>query len=505
MRLLYLSVIVGGLGLSWPSDGLAQGIPSAEKQAERFLTAIQKKDFKTIFDASHFYQTELAHILASNPKVLSQKLTTEYYEAKRRALFNETETFPQAYIRQAEAVLGAPSDPAPGLRALMSLLAPSSQRKVIESKREARVDMWSGRTLEVFVVYVSVVYNAPDESPLLEWRLLKEGILVLVLDAKTGWYMGSALIKKGNVFWGKLRPKIINVTWRAEDLSGLRLSMHMIGGAPPYQSMSRCGPWLLERMKEAETSSSDDFDVTVELRKRLPDEAFPIPCAVTITDSAGQTDTVSFESPKWFTGVANYRCWAASPWREWGQAVPESWWCMKPILALRASKEPVVVPPGMPVPEITPQAPTPSAPDVRRPSEGSRMAALTRDIPDVESFHERAKVFDSSFDDVWSAAQHALSRTSLLKRQADRIVTMDRDNGVLVTAPTTHSRLLGESFRRQLAILIERVTVTATRVTVKGLCYDQRGMNEWTRWDPDRCSDGFIQELEKALAGAGKR
>ena len=133
------------------------------------------------------------------------------------------------------------------------------------------------------------------------------------------------------------------------------------------------------------------------------------------------------------------------------------------------------------------------------------MAALTRGIPDVESFHERAKVFDSSFDDVWSAAQQTLSRTSLLKRQADRIVTVDRDNGVLVTAPTTHSRLLGESFRRQLAILIERVTVTATRVTVKGLCYDQRGMNEWTRWDPDRCSDHFIQELEKALAEAGKR
>lgn len=170
----------------------------------------------------------------------------------------------------------------------------------------------------------------------------------------------------------------------------------------------------------------------------------------------------------------------------------------------RAPEPSAPVQPPPPTPSPAP-SPGPAPRGQEAPPARPTIAALTRDIPDAAAFREQERVFAAAFDDVWGAAQRALSRTSLLKRQADRIVTMDRDNGVLVTAPTTHSRLLGESFRRQLAILIERVTATTTRVTVKGLCYDQKGMNTWTRWDPDRCSDHFIQELEKALAEASKR
>jgi hypothetical protein len=130
----------------------------------------------------------------------------------------------------------------------------------------------------------------------------------------------------------------------------------------------------------------------------------------------------------------------------------------------------------------------------------TKLASLTRDIPDANYFGERSKIFTVRFDDVWTAASQVLTSTSFIKGQQDKIVTADRDKGVLITAPTVHSRLLGSSFQRQYAIVIERAGERSTKVSVKGFCYDQQGINRWTRWESrDRCSDSFLTDLEKGL------
>lgn len=154
--------------------------------------------------------------------------------------------------------------------------------------------------------------------------------------------------------------------------------------------------------------------------------------------------------------------------------------------------------------EISPRKPA------REPLEGAgptaretKLASLTRDIPDANYFRERSKVFNASFDDIWAAANRVLTSTSFLKRQQDEIVTADRDKGVLITAPTVHSRLLGSGFKRQYAISIERIGDRSTKVSVKGFCYDRKGINQWTRWERrDQCSDSFLTDLEKGLASA---
>jgi len=130
------------------------------------------------------------------------------------------------------------------------------------------------------------------------------------------------------------------------------------------------------------------------------------------------------------------------------------------------------------------------------------IVALTRNIPGSDYFQSQERTFSVGFDKVWAAAEQVFARTSLLKRQADKVMTADKDKGVLITAPTVHSRLLGESFKRQFLVVIEPVGENATKVTVKGLCYDRREA-EWVPWDSTQCNRMFFQELETGLKREG--
>ncbi len=181
---------------------VACGQTNPVKQVKKFLTGVQKQDFKSIFDISYYYQTELSQITSNNPKVLWPKLTTEYYESKKNALFRQKkESLTNVWIRFSGEFFGTPTDPVENIRALMDLLAPSPKWKVIESKKEKQFDMWEGRQYDVYVVYVSLNYKTVEESPLIGSKVLKEATLGFVLDAKTGLYMRSSRVEKGDVYW----------------------------------------------------------------------------------------------------------------------------------------------------------------------------------------------------------------------------------------------------------------------------------------------------------------
>ncbi len=199
ISIVFISAIFLTLSKTWVYCGTSP----PEKQVEKLLSAVQKKDFKTIFDISYYYQMELSQIRSKNPKVLWQKLTTEYYESKKKAfLEQDREDIVKSVERFGEAMFGFLTDPADHIRALMNVLKESSKWKIIESKREKHFDQFHGREYDVFVVYTSLSYRTVEESPLIDSKFLKEAILGFMMDAKTGLYMRSARIGKGDVYWG---------------------------------------------------------------------------------------------------------------------------------------------------------------------------------------------------------------------------------------------------------------------------------------------------------------
>lgn len=324
MRRLFLIISIITLSISILASACAIFGSNPEKQLEKFLTAVQKKDFKTIFDNTYYYQMELSKIKSNNPKSLWQKLTTEYYESKKKALFKEEkESLTDAWIRFGGNLFDTPTDPIENIRALMSLLNPPNKWKLLETKNERRTDQWDLSQRDVFVVYVSLNYNTVENSPLIDSKLLKETIISFDMDAKTGLYMRSNRVGRGDVYWDKVPFKILNISWDAEGLfRGLDLDIKVIGGLPPFTSVTKCGGWIIEKMEQANVTSRND-SVFINLRARFPDEYFPLQCIVSVTDKSGQIDTATFTVPEMLTGPLNPFCWIANPWYQWGQGQPE--------------------------------------------------------------------------------------------------------------------------------------------------------------------------------------
>jgi hypothetical protein len=130
-----------------------------------------------------------------------------------------------------------------------------------------------------------------------------------------------------------------------------------------------------------------------------------------------------------------------------------------------------------------------------------RLTDLTRGTPNDGYFVERQKVFNRGYEPVWAAAKKVLERHDPLNPAGDRISTENREQGTLITEPTIHARLLAAKIRRQYFIVIDSASPTnSTVVTVKGFCYEQRGQQWVSSLPRDRCSAGFIQDLDQELA-----
>lgn len=87
MRNLFTFLLVMLILLILPQGVKASAGPSS--QVDKFLSAAKKRDIKTIFDNTYYYQSQLSQIKQNNPKALWAKITSEYYETKKRALGNK--------------------------------------------------------------------------------------------------------------------------------------------------------------------------------------------------------------------------------------------------------------------------------------------------------------------------------------------------------------------------------------------------------------------------------
>jgi len=311
-----------------------------EKQAEKFLTAFQKKDFKTLTDMTYFYQVQLrkhndglqrgiAEIEAKNPKVLWPKLTKEFKEIEE-AKWTNFETFFKRTLTEREAVAWQVFSAPTSKFSLMDFFMPPNSWKVIESrKKKQRVD---GQNRDVNVVYVSIKYKKVEESPLASGRLLKEAIITLSFDVKTGQLLEppQSHHPTGDVYWDNAPLKIINAALDAPVFSDYKhkpilggVVIQVVGGRPPYTSRTTCGGQEIEKMYNVSTDGG-----IIKMIYSYPHRGaklflgeFDVACQVKVTDGAGQEDNSDFVVPA-FTFGSTF-CWVANPWFLYRQGAPE--------------------------------------------------------------------------------------------------------------------------------------------------------------------------------------
>ncbi|MFQ6083956.1 MAG: type 4a pilus biogenesis protein PilO [Candidatus Aminicenantia bacterium] len=303
-----------------------------EKRVEKFLKAVKDKDFKTIFDTTYYYQMELSQIKSNNPKVLWEKLITEYYESKKNAVLKGEK---KSSIFDSTSPFAFIIEPTKDIRALMNLLNPPCKWKVIETRRELKRDESSGRQYDVFEVYVSLNYPKVEESPLIDSKLLKERIWSIYMDAKTGLYIRHYYVAEGDVYWENVPLRVLSVSWNADSLMGLSpLKIRVIGGTPPYNSTTKCGNCTLENLGKVKRLEDDTIRINIGrdewmgFRRCIKEsgKSFPLQFTVITTDKSGYRDVASFTVPEVFGAY----CWIANPWYKWGQGPPDR--CYKPML-----------------------------------------------------------------------------------------------------------------------------------------------------------------------------
>ncbi|MFC2169419.1 hypothetical protein ACFLRM_02485 [Acidobacteriota bacterium] len=155
-KCLFLLILISTLFSFQPALAVDQS-----RQVERFIKALIEEDFDVIFELMQSYQIVVSTIKADKPKVLWDELISEHYESRKAYLF----------LREG---------------ALLSLLKPPHERKIIETRGKK--------------VYVSLKYKDVEQSPLIGNRLLKETIFAFHMS-ETGMYLYSDRVKEGDVYW----------------------------------------------------------------------------------------------------------------------------------------------------------------------------------------------------------------------------------------------------------------------------------------------------------------
>jgi curved DNA-binding protein CbpA len=136
--------------------------------------------------------------------------------------------------------------------------------------------------------------------------------------------------------------------------------------------------------------------------------------------------------------------------------------------------------------------PSSQASTIPQPTEKITIDSLTKNIPDTNYFVAKSKIFDASFDIVWSAASEYLKK--------DHVIDIsDYNKGILTTKQMTQSVGRSKEAYRTF-ILIEKISEDSTKVTVKRFSYNYF-QNEW--YQPWGRSFGEIDlvGIEKKIKG----
>lgn len=326
--------------------------------ATRYIEALQKGDFRTVIDLSYGYQAEIAQIKAQNPQVLWPKLTNQYYSAKIDALSKKPDAS-GTYL--ATFLQGMTGDPAQQIQFMQNMVLPNAKWKVTETRTEHVQDQFDGHEYDRTVVYITVTFPTLNDSPFVDGEFLKETILEVDLNAKLQQIMRVGRVAQGDTPW-EAPVTIMNAKWQREGLVGMGgLSAEAFGGKAPYTWKPVCGPYdLSNSIINQPTNQQVPASLVVNLQRFPTNVAFPLHCALTVTDGKGQSDTVGITVPQMLSGVSEF-CYVREPWFSRGQGRPQqSNMCLNPLRATdtasASNSSTTLVPPSPEGPPSTPGA-----------------------------------------------------------------------------------------------------------------------------------------------------
>ena len=207
-RTLWNSLMCACVGFLIFSGAVAShAAANPQKQADRFLSATQKRDFKVLFEMSFFYQRGVQQIKNESPKSLWDVKIGNYYNALEKVYSGKIQEQGETQMsRNFSEGIGSITEPMGFIHSLTVMLAPGCTWKIEETRRETRVDNWDGRQYTVDNVYVGLAYKSVEDSPMVGSqvgpKLLKRTIVNIIFDTGSGQYLRSNRVNEGDAYWG---------------------------------------------------------------------------------------------------------------------------------------------------------------------------------------------------------------------------------------------------------------------------------------------------------------
>jgi hypothetical protein len=298
-----------------------------ESQTKKFIQAVQSKDAKAVFDMWETAQEQILRIKANQPKILWDKSITDFYTSATVGIFSN------ARDRRGSGAMIS-------LLSLHVWLSNASEWKILETRGNN--------------VFVSMEFLDVKKAPCLYDQLLREAILVFQFSER-GFYIGHGTIDEGNKFWeqDKIPFDVLAVESSAtvsvyREARGLDLTIHVLGGTPPYEIDLRLGECRINKLPGAMVSGTESekekstLPVLARLEPRRPGEAHrlwirldkkgcgellryiknagitpPYNLELKIVDSRGSIQEKVFEAPALF--INESQCWISNPWLDWDQ------------------------------------------------------------------------------------------------------------------------------------------------------------------------------------------
>jgi hypothetical protein len=173
---------------------------------EPFIAAVERHDLRSILKDSETFTREFsqasARIHSENPQVLWAKLDEEVLNSQEQTLINHT-----------------PS--AANVDELIGLLSFPHTHTLLERRAEKLVNP-DGSLRDVLSNFLAVKYSN-WEAPFVKGGLLKETIINIAMDGKTGLYIESRRVDKGDVYAAAPPLHIYAVSVRTEPQRKLAL------------------------------------------------------------------------------------------------------------------------------------------------------------------------------------------------------------------------------------------------------------------------------------------
>ena len=304
-RVQLAALVLWAAALCGPRVATAQATESSTPSTiAPLLVAVSAGQWERALAFEFELQASLAKIRHDNPKIMWAKLTAQRTRERLSGFgrIPSASSWADLLANQNERALIELAD------FLMHL----HERDIMETRPfpGARISLFNAGPDSVNGTFVRLRYRTALDAPIRGATTLREVVLRVYTEARSGFFSGFDVVEQSPVLWGNSGVLVTGLTLRAGSGGSVEIEPTIVNAAERATLGVKCEPKLL--------SQTDASDSRVELAKLTPPVstsrgAVDMRCVLVARDLL-RTDVVEFGVPALSAQGVSEICWVRDGW-----------------------------------------------------------------------------------------------------------------------------------------------------------------------------------------------